>query len=141
MKEIISSSMSFFYKFIFSSIWIIGFGFGAIISLLNFSFIPVIVFILGTLFIYYYCIRLKKVSIDKEYLYISNYSTEIKIPISEIEKITEDMFININPIWIHFKNPIEFGNYIIFIPKIRLLLPFTSHPIVNELREKIERTY
>lgn len=96
-----------------------------------------VMFVLGTLFIYWGCIRLKSVSIDEEFLYISNYFTEIKVHRSEISKVTENVFINTNPVWIHFKHDTEFGEYIMFMPKTRYFSFFSSHPVVKELKRKI----
>jgi len=142
-KWVISSSMSFFYKFIFTSLWIMGFGMGTLSitsnGINNESAIFIIAFTIGTLFIYWGCMRVKKVSIDNQYLYISNYSKTIKVHRSNIKKITENVFVNTNPIWIHFKQTNEFGDYIVFIPKKRIFSFFTSHPIVKELRREIPK--
>jgi hypothetical protein len=141
MKESISSSMTFFYKFIFSSLWIAGFGLGTISTMSlhdRETTIFVIMFVLGTLFIYWGCIRLKKVRLDEEFVYISNFRKEIRVHRSEISRVTENVFVNIHPVWIHFRRTTDFGDYIMFMPGVRLFSFFSSHPVVKELRKKVE---
>lgn len=75
---------------------------------------------------------------DGEYLYVSNYLREIKVLRSEICKVTENVFVNIHPVWIHFRRTTDFGDYIMFMPRARLFAFFSSHPIVAELRRKVD---
>ncbi len=74
----------------------------------------------GAAFIYWSCIRLKEVSVDENFLYVSNYMKEVSIPLSEIYDVTENVWLNIHPVTIHLKSPSEFGDKIIFMPKVRL---------------------
>ncbi|MCR9141845.1 MAG: hypothetical protein NXI24_06305 [bacterium] len=89
----------------------------------------------GTAFLYWGCMRLKVVQLDGERLYISNYLKRVEVDPADIEKITECVLMNTNPVWIHFKAPTEFGSKIMFMPKTRWFSFFSSHPIVAELRE------
>jgi len=90
--------------------------------------------ILGTAFLYWFCARLKSVSIDGEFLHVSNYLKEIAIPLSNIYFVTENKWVNIHPVTIHLRTPSEFGNKITFMPKTRLFPFFGSHPVVKELK-------
>jgi hypothetical protein len=140
MQKTISSSMTFFFKYIFSTLWITGFGIGTISvsasKLDQESFTFIFGFIAGVTFLYWACLRLKKISIDEENLYISNYFKEITIQRKNIEKVTQSFFVNPRLIWIHFKQPTEFGKSIIFTPLLSLSI---NHPIVEELRKSIEK--
>ncbi len=139
MNKKISSKLTIIYKFIFTILWIGGFGAGALIGLVNeekdkWQFL--ILWFLGSFFLWWFCARLKKVEIENDYLIISNYFRTIKVPISEIENISENIFINPHHIWIRFKNPTEFGRKIIFMPTIVSI--FSAHPIVKELKHLSE---
>jgi len=142
MKRNISSSLTFFYKFIFSTIWVGGFGFGTLLILLkkDSDSIPFLVaWILGSICIYSWCVRLKRVELDDEYMYISNFFKTISVPLTEITKVTEWVYINIHPIRLTFENKTEFGWSIMFMPPFSWSFCFfMSHPIAKELRLLIE---
>lgn len=90
--------------------------------------------VVGSAFIYWTSIRLKEVSVDDNFLYVSNYLKEVAIPLSDIYDVTENVWINIHPVTIHLKSPSEFGDKIIFMPKTRVFAFFSSHPVVKELK-------
>ena len=99
------------------------------------KFIFLLGWIIGIAFFYWACIRLKAVSVDDNFLYVSNYLKEITIPLSNIYDVTENRWLNIHPVTIHLKSPSEFGDKIIFMPKVRVFSFFSSHPVVAELKE------
>jgi hypothetical protein len=134
--------MTAIFKFIFPVIWTAAFGTGAAAMIAagrkgKEGIALIIVLIAGALFIYWGFIRLKKVSMDDQFLYISNFRKEIKVHRSEIAKVTENVYINTHPVWIHFKRTTEFGDYVMFMPTSRPFAFFSSHPIVEELRKKV----
>jgi hypothetical protein len=142
VPRVISSSLTFFYKFVFPSIWIAGFGVGTITVLLvrprdfPWPIFPVF-WVFGSVAIYWSCCRLKKVSIDAGGLVISNYLREIHVPWRSISEATGSRVINPPHITITFDHDIGIGTSIIFIPGIRLLWPFQEHPAAQELRDLI----
>ncbi len=75
---------------------------------------------------------LKKVRRDGEFLYVSNYRREIKVPFSEVVSVTEIIWISPPRVTVHFRAPTEFGQTITFMP--RMLVLWMSHPVVQELR-------
>jgi len=141
MRRTISSTLvTFVFKFVFSTLWIGGFGLGTIMLFLSgqdekWAFL--IVWIVGSFFIYNFCVKLKFVEIDDNCLYISNYVKKIKVHLSEVDEIRESLFINLHPILIRFKNDTIFGNKILFTPKG--LYIFRGHPIVQELRDMVQK--
>ena len=141
MRRTISSTfVTFVFKFVFSTVWIGGFGLGTIMLFLSgqdqkWPFL--IAWIIGSFFIYNFCIKLKFVEIDDDYLYISNYVKKIKVPLLEVVEIRENLFINLHPIFIRFKNDTIFGGQIMFAPKG--LYVFRRHPIVQELRNMVQK--
>ncbi len=77
--------------------------------------------------------RLKRVRIDGDSLLISNYRTEIRVPLSDIVDVTENRALNHHPVTITLRHETQFGRTITFMPKLRFF-PFLRHPIVAELR-------
>ena len=81
MKKRLSTSMTFFWKYIFSIIWLGGFGIGTIgaVSTLGVEGLPFLFgLIFGFVMIYYGCLRAKKVAIDDNFLYVSNFKKNIQ---------------------------------------------------------------
>jgi hypothetical protein len=129
-------------KIFFPAIWIPMFGF--IVSRLfqgafptpdeSFKWMFLFGGIASTIFIYWSCVRLKAVSVDDDFLYVSNYLKEISIPLSEINDVTEIVWLNIHPVTIHLKSESAFGDKIIFMLKSKFTF-FSSHPVVAELKD------
>ena len=78
--------------------------------------------------------KLKKVEIDEECLYVSNYRQEIKIPFSDVYEVTEMRWLE--PFWItlHLVRPSEFGDKIVFAPPYRYMAFWSRNPLVDELK-------
>jgi hypothetical protein len=132
----ISSSVAVFWKFIFSTVWISGFGLGTLATWISgrTASEPLQlggVWILGTVFILALCGGLKRVRIDTRQLYVSNYFREISIPISTITDVRYDIFLNPHRVAIHFRPATAFGSKIKFIPEDSPM--WSVPPIVAEL--------
>lgn len=54
-------------------------------------------------------------------------------PVAQIERVSENRLININPVTIHFRRPTEFGSSVTFMPRSRMLGLLSPHPVVGEL--------
>src|SRR5215207_347830 len=143
MKRNLSSSLTVYFKVLLPCLWITTLGVGVIGAFLGNdpraaaappSFFLLAVWILGTAFLYWFCVRLKSVSIDGEFLYVPNYLKGIAIPLSNIYFVRENKWLNIHPVTIHLRTPSKFGNKITFMPKTRLFPLFDSHPVVKELK-------
>jgi hypothetical protein len=94
---------------------------------------PAIFFVIFAV-IFWLSMRLKAVSIDDKFLYISNYLKESSVPFLNIRDITE-LRLRGHPVTIHFKEKTEFGEKITFLPKMRFFNFAGSHPVVSELKE------
>src|SRR5512142_460229 len=150
----ISSAQTFVMKFIFPAVWIGGFA-ATTLSLFLFpnswhdadggptdpslKWFFLVATILGTAFIWWACVRLKRVRMDTKFLYISNYSTEIVVPLANVSEVTENRWVNSHPVTIHFHSDSEFGTQVTFMPKIRWFAFWSSHPVVDEIRRAVER--
>ena len=134
----LSSLQTFFCKFIFPLIWIGSTVFGMMkptkVADPASWLAGFLVWLAIGGFIYWTCVRLKKVSIDEQYLYVSNYLREIAIPFSDIGEVTENRWLNSHPVTIHFKVPTEFGDNIVFMPTFRFLPLLSPHPAVEQLK-------
>jgi hypothetical protein len=93
-----------------------------------------LLFVAGGCGIIWESIRMKWVSVDSHYLYVSNYLKEISIPLSEICNVTENRWLNSHPVTIHLRSSSDFGDKIVFMPKVRFFGFYSSHPVVRELK-------
>jgi len=143
----LSSHLTFFYKFIFPVIWIGGFGAVTVAMWARPLFQGsqaadplevrlgfLVAAIVGSTFIYWSCIRLKTVSMDDRFLYISDNFTEIQVPLTQVRRVTENRWDNSHPVTIHVSPATAFGEKITFMPSIRLFGLWTSHPVVERIR-------
>jgi hypothetical protein len=145
--EELSTRWTYFYKYIFPALWIGGFASGTCVmwfqSLVNRAADPEIasmrwIFLLATIVgstvIIWSSRRLKKVSMDGQFLYVSDFSNEIQVPLSAISKVTENRWDNSHPVTIYFSQPTDFGQKITFMPTIRMFGFWSSHPVVDKIR-------
>lgn len=143
----ISSAWTFPMKIIFPTVWISCFGAATAGLWLgstpqgNGAQLPpgmkwqfLFAWVFGTFFILWICAGLKRVRVDFDQLYISNYRKEIAVPLSNVVDVSENRWINIHPVKIHFRLPTEFGQQITFMPTSRFFGFWSSHPVVAELK-------
>lgn len=144
MKRRLSSLQTVLMKIVFPALWIPMWAVGTLTLFLGglqggdtaaLKWVFLCGWVAGSAFIYWGCIRLKDVSVDDNYLYVSNFLKEISIPLSEIYDVTENVWLNTHPVTIHLKRPSEFGDKIIFMPTVRYFSFYGSHPVVAELKE------
>jgi hypothetical protein len=141
----LSSSMTFFYKFIFPAIWVGGFAFATLLMFMvpdsfqgkdvremrwQFAFVTAV----GGGFIYWACMRLKTVTLSSNTLTISNYRRRVDVPLRDVEAVSGSLFTHPDLIWLRLRRPTPFGEKIVFMPKVRFHFGFSRHPLVAELR-------
>ena len=150
----LSSAQTFILKVIFPPLWIGGFALGTAGLFLSpgswhdarggtldpeTKWIFLLATIVGTVFIWWSCIRLKRVRMDDKMLYISNYSSEIAVPLVNVAQVSENRWVNIHPITIEFHADTEFGSRVVFMPKVRWFALWSPHPVVEEIRGAVNR--
>jgi hypothetical protein len=147
MQRTISSGQTFFVKFIFPAFWITVFGAGTLglflasfrdntdAALESMKWLFLAMWLLGSAFLYWSCARLKRVRMDGESLYISNYREEIRVALHDVSAVSENRWLSIHPVTVEFCGDSAFGNRIVFIPKVRWWGAWRSHSIVSELRD------
>jgi hypothetical protein len=145
--RMLSSRLTFITKFFFPIFWITVFGFGTVALWagkltdrsgapppieVKFAFLAI--FVAGSVFISWTCVRLKEVRAEDCSLYVSNYLKEISVPVGMIKEISENRWISHRPVTIHFRSDTEFGRKITFMPKQWLIRLWKPHPVVGELQ-------
>ena len=148
MTRTISSSQTFLVKFVFPVLWCSIFGAVAIAmgtgvlhgagnaappTAVTVAFASVS--LVGAASFWWFYGRLKRVRLDDGALYISNYRREIRVPLTDIEEVSQNRWVNDQPVTIRFRVQTGFGSRIIFMPKWRLFALWRTHPIVAELQE------
>lgn len=146
MTRQISSSLTLFHKVILPILFALGIVNIGVLGLRGWYATPeempwqIVLMIVAFLFLSLWLFwPLKKIAIDDNNLYVSDFHTEITIPISEIEKVSEFILSKPRRVTIHLKNPTQFGRKIVFLAMYRPFGFLSSHPIVAELRELARR--
>jgi hypothetical protein len=143
--EQLSSSRTFWYKLVFPILWVSGFGLGTLAMFagwydhsspqdLNTRLTFLLVWVVGSSFIIWLAHRLKTVAVARDHLLVGNYQKEIEIPLSSIIRVSETHLVNPKQIVLRLYPACEFGDKIVFIPKVRFYNPFGDHPAVTRLR-------
>ena len=138
----LSTSLTFFWKFIFPIIFICGF-----LTLLikgyveeELDLLPVFVAIFILIVVLYVFFgRTKNVTMDDQCLYVDNFFKTAKIPLSNIKSVSH-LIMYPRFIFIVFKEKSEFGKRIIFIGYTEFFLFYSTHPAVHKLKSKIKTT-
>jgi hypothetical protein len=142
MRRVISSSYTIVFKLLVPlmlvslSILLVFSLFAYTPNLPSNALIGTLLLVVATTFFCWWGARLKRVSVDDENLYASNWIKEISIPISEI--VAVDALPGGGLVTIRLKARSEFGRNILFLAKWQPLL-FSSHPILDELRQLINQ--
>lgn len=156
MDRTISSSITFFFKYIFPVVWISGFGFGTLKLLFQpqdmifnggrgaatpaDQLLFLVVWGFGSAFVLWGTVPLKRVCLKANGLSVSNYRREILIPFGAIERVSQDLFMNGRYVTIYFRYETPFGRRIKFIPAGFGKLAFWKEDdVVKELRRHAKR--
>ena len=81
---------------------------------------------------------LKKVELSGDQLIISDYRTEIRVPLEQVEKVDGRSITNPKRYTITFREPTDFGRRIVFLePMAWTLLPWHECVEIAELRNAL----
>lgn len=154
MARTLSSAKTFVMKVVFPILWICSFGYGTL-GLFNvgtafsdkadappppeMKWLFLAGWLFGSAIIYFTCIRLKRVRMDEASLYISNYLEEVEVPLRDVGAVRENRWVNGHPITIELRRHIQFGDRIVFMPKSRWFAFWSSHPVVAEIQQAVDR--
>lgn len=149
----LSSRTTFIHKYPAPAIWIGGFGWGALQLWLHpadvvfngvrgaatrhdqLSFLAV--WIVATTLIVAWARWIKRVRLTPDgMLLVSNYLTEVAIPLSDVDRVTQSWSFRLAPVVLHLRHESPFGRSIAFIPAgIRRYAFGCEDDVVRELRE------
>jgi hypothetical protein len=151
MRRTVSSAQTFISKWVFPTIWIGGFGLGTCAMWFGafrdragrpppdeIKWIFLAAWLVGSAFLVWFCARLKRVQVDDEALYLSNYWSEVRIPLTDISHFTQSYFSRPPTVTIHLRGVSPVGRHVVFIPRFRWFL-FGTHPIIVELQALCDR--
>jgi hypothetical protein len=142
MKKQISSDTTAFWKYIFPGLWIPLVGIGAIAAGFQAANEPgwslfVFGWIIASAYLIWFARRLKFVSIDEEFVYVSQFRNQIQIPLTHIERVKENFGARPKLITLTLNHPSEFGTEIVFVATPLVFTAFRSHPIVQEIERAV----
>jgi hypothetical protein len=136
-ERTLSSTWTFWAKFLFPAIWISAFGYVTFFwsgGPPQTKLVFLIVWIAGTTSILWAYAGLKRVRMDERELYVSNYFREIDVPFSAITNVKQNRWINSRPITIYFRDATQLGDRVTFMPKQRIQF-WRIDPVVDELKQ------
>lgn len=159
MLRRLSSVLTLFWKFIFPALWFAGSG---LITLLSFTesqgftrrdgWVSLACWPFG----FFLCFilqsfRLKRVRIDGDFLYLSNYLRQAEVPLCDVWSVglltvrlpfTEGLGeLALKPfVVVEFQGQTPFGNRIVFMARGVTVPPEQwTHPVVSEIRQAVDR--
>jgi hypothetical protein len=138
----VSSSGTIFWKFVFPIFWTVFFltlALGVTFSEIKPTAIPKMAFSillwltlsLGVLLMVLTLLRLKRVEMDGEFLYVTNYFKWYRYPYHNVASLTERDFVLFKLVTVAFNEPGKFGKRVFFLANHRRLDAFLQeHPEV-----------
>jgi hypothetical protein len=143
MVRKLSSKWTFFLKFVFPPLIALIYGGG----ILAFRYWPPKTRMLweaaaswafGVGLVVWVVAPLKRVRlVDNTTLLVSNFRSEIAIPVTEVERVSQDQWLrNGRPITLHLRSETLFGRRVMFIPPLRQQRAFgRESEVVDEVRQ------
>ena len=153
----VSSSATILLKFFLPTFWIVFFGAFTLTVFLaghdHYGNIPasylqigsLLFFVLGVAGLYWAVIRLKRVEMDEEFVYVTNYFKTFRYPYHNVKKMEESDYLFFRSMHLHFHQPGSFGKKVTFIVSQKLMDDFLkSNPrvvqhLLGENQENIDK--
>ncbi len=142
MKEL-SSSLTFFYKYVVLFLWIVGFGIGGRDILFGSESYDlrwvqyITTWLLIASFFFFITGPVKKVTMEGQTLIVSNYLRTEKIDFAQITTVDSFSFFTPKLVWFTLQDESSFGKKITFLPRHRVGAGLGKHPLVFELRRQL----
>lgn len=123
----VSSNWTLFLKIFFPVFWGVFFGITTLAFLFSkssyiggvpinsFRLLMVSFFCTGMAVMYFTMMQLKRVEVDSDFVYVSNYMKTARYPFHNIEKLEETSYLISKVVHIYFKSPGIFGKKAIFL--------------------------
>ena len=138
----ISSNLTLFYKFFLPVFWIVFFGAVTVaiwslpvyiggLSPLTIRITATLFYLIVLLFFYWATLRLHRVEMDPQYIYVSTYFKNYRYLHEDVEKIVRKKRSIFSTAKVHLKGKGSLGRHVPFIPASSLFDDFFSnHPNV-----------
>ncbi len=127
----VSSGWTLFLKLVFPIVWTTFFGTfvgvilfsedgayliaGGMITPMLAKAIALTFLLVGFALFYWLFMRLKRVDVDNDFLYVTNYFKARRYPYHNIEKMVENQYLMFRPVRVYFKEAGTFGKKITFL--------------------------
>lgn len=122
----------FFFAFTLA-VWNLDVDFFGNIPIQTFRIGMAVFLLLGVLFFYWSVLRLKRVEMDEDFIFVTNYFKNYKYPWHNIAEIKERDFLLFRTIHLILKEPGSFGKKITFVASRRKFNTFIKeHPHLFE---------
>lgn len=141
----VSTNLTLFYKFFMPVFWIVFFGSMTVAAFaydnayygeipgLPFRIGLLIFFVTGVIMFMFTLMRLKRVEMSADHLYVTNYFKHLRYPYQDIEKITESEFLFFKSVTVHLKASGTFGKKFTFLASRDLYGEFwRQHPQLHD---------
>ena len=86
-----------------------------------------------------FLLPLKRVRMDDEALWVSNYLREVRVPLADVRDVTASAWVSGRPVTVHLWRDCAFGARIVFLPVLHAWRWWGEHPVVDELRAAVAR--
>lgn len=143
----ISTNLTLFLKLFIPVFWIVFFGSVTAAAMLyqfeyvgdiparTFRLLTAAFYLSGLLLLAFTLMRLKRVEVDEEFFYVTNYFKTARYPFHNIEKVEVSHFFFFRTATIYFRKPGIFGRRATFVPTgYRFREFWETHP---DLRERL----
>lgn len=149
--RLLSSQLTFFYKFIFTSFWLVLFVATTILMFISsnpeikelmhrseFPVILIVVVVITALLLWCY-VPIKKVELLEDRIRVTNFSDTAEIPLEHIESVSASRLMNPELIIIRLRSPSIFGSTIRFIGEYRPFGGWNRPPAARKLDRCLEK--
>lgn len=146
VMERVSTNLTLFYKFFIPVFWLVFVGSITVAALIysfdyignmpagTFRLIMVFIFLSGALSLYLTLLRLKRVELSEDFVYVTNYFKSFRYPYHNVESIQVSRFLFFQVATVRLREAGSFGKSILFIPSSqRFKLFFAEHPDLKVL--------
>ena len=123
----VSSNLTLVLKIFFPTFWLVFFGLlaiavwlsstepGDMLGRIDLKLGVTAFFLTGAALLYFTFLQLKRVEMDGEFIFATNYFKSVRYPWADVEKILQQPFLGFYIVYVHLKAPGSFGRKLIFL--------------------------
>ena len=104
-----------FFGLLTISAWVVSPETGGALASMNLRLAITAIFLTGAGVLYLTLLRLKRVEMDQEFVFVTNYFKSVRYPWSHIERLVQQQFLFFPIVYIHLKEPGSFGRRLVFL--------------------------